>query len=72
MHTKTLSTIIDAHFITHHSFADDLQSQLTVLPDKISKLLNSMQSRISDNRAWLTAKTHMRNDNKTALMHSPR
>ena len=30
------STIIDSHSITHHSFADDLQIQMSAPPDKIS------------------------------------
>ena len=32
MHIKPLSAIIDSHSITYHSFADDLQLQLCLLP----------------------------------------
>ena len=39
-----LSTIIDSHSITQHSFTDDLQLQMSAPPDKISELLHSMQS----------------------------
>ena len=49
MHIKPLSAIIDSHSITHHSFADDLQLQMSAPPDRISELLHSMQSCIS---AW--------------------
>ena len=31
MHIKTLSAIIDSHSIIHHSFADDLQLQMSPL-----------------------------------------
>ena len=48
MYIKPLSAIIDSHSITHHSFADDLQSQMSASPDRISELLHSMQSCISD------------------------
>ena len=55
MYIKPLSAIIDSHFIIHHSFADDLQLQMSAPPDRISELLHSMQSCISDVKAWATA-----------------
>ena len=42
MYIKYLSTIIDSHSITHHSFADDLQLQMSA-SHKMSELLHSMQ-----------------------------
>ena len=36
MHIKSLSAIIDSHSIIHHSFADDLQLQMSAPPDGIS------------------------------------
>ena len=48
MYIKTLSAINYSHTIMRHSFADDLQFQLPAPPDKMSKLLHSMQSCISD------------------------
>ena len=51
-----------------HSFADDLQLQMSAPPDIISELLHSMQSGISDVKAWATANMHKPNDNKTELM----
>ena len=39
MYIKPLSAIIDSHSITHHSFADDLQLQMSAPPDGISQLL---------------------------------
>ena len=50
-----LSTIIDSNSITHHSFAYDLQLQMSAPPNKKSELLYSMQSCISDIKAWATA-----------------
>ena len=38
-------------------------------PEKISKLLHSMQSCISDIKVWATANMIKLNDNKTELMH---
>ena len=48
MHIKRLSVIIDSHSIIHHSFANDLQLQMSAPPDKISELLHSMQSCMSE------------------------
>ena len=48
MYIKPLSAIIDSHSIIHHSFADDLQLQMSAPPYRISELLHSMQSCISD------------------------
>ena len=68
MYIKPLSAIIDSHSIIHHSFSDDLQLQKSALPDKISELLHSMQSCISDVKAWATANMLKLNDNKTEFM----
>ena len=67
--------IIDSHSIIHHSFADDLQLQMSAPPDRISELLHftltllhSMQSCISDVKAWTTANMPKLNDSNTELM----
>ena len=60
-----LSAIIESHSIIHHSFADDLQLQMSAPPDIISELLHSMQSCVSDVKAWATANMLKLNDNKT-------
>ena len=57
-----------SHTIIHHSFADDLQLQMSAPPDRISELLHSMQLCISDVKAWATANMLKLNDNKTKLM----
>ena len=56
------------HTIIHHSFADDLQLQMSAPPDRISELLRSMQSCISDVKAWATANMLKLNDSRTELM----
>ena len=68
MYIKPLSAIFDSHSIIHHSFADDLQLQMSAPPDGISELIHSMQSRISDVKAWATTNMLKLNDNKTELM----
>ena len=68
MYIKPLSAIIGSHSITHHSFADDLQLQMYAPRDRISELLHSMQSCISDVKAWATANMLKLNDSKTELM----
>ena len=68
MYIKPLSAIIDSHSIIHHSFADDLQLQMSAPPDRISELLHSMQSCISDVKAWATENMLKLNDSKTELM----
>ena len=68
MYIELLSAIVDLHSIIHQSFADDLQLQMSAPTDEISELLNSMQSCISDVKAWATASMLKLNDNKTVLM----
>ena len=68
MNIMPLSTIIDSDSIIHHSFADDLQLQMSAPPDRISELLHSMQSCLSDVKAWATANMLELNENKTELM----
>ena len=68
MYIKPLSTNIYSHSIIHHSFADDLQLQMSVPPDRISELLYSMQSCMSDVKAWASANMIKLNNNKTELM----
>ena len=68
MYIKTMSTIIESHCVTHHSFADDLRLQMSAHPGKISKLIHSMQSCIYDVKAWETANILRLNDYKTVLM----
>ena len=63
-----MSAIIDSHSIIHHSFADDFQLQMSGPPDRISELLHSIQSCISDAKAWATVNILKFNDNKTELM----
>ena len=55
MYIMTLSAIIDSHSIIHHSFADDVQLQMSAPPDRISELHHSLQSCISDVKAWATS-----------------
>ena len=68
LYIKPLSASIDSHSIIHHSSADDIQLQMSAPPDEISELPYSMQSCMSDVKAWATAKTLNLNDNKTELM----
>ena len=67
MYITPLSAIIDSHSIIYHSFADDIQLQMSAPPDKISELLHSMQSCISHVKAWATENMLKLNDNKTEL-----
>ena len=68
MYTKPLSVTSDSHSIIHQSFTADLQSHMSAPPDRISELLHSMQSCLSDVKAWATANMLKLNDNKTELM----
>ena len=68
MYIKPLSAIIDSHSIIHHSFVDDFQLQMSAPPDRISELLHSMQSCISEVKAWATANMLKLNYSKTELM----
>ena len=68
MYIKTLSAIVDSHSIIHHSYADDIQLQMSAPPDESSELLHYMQSCISDVKAKATANMLRLNDNMTELM----
>ena len=68
MYIKPLSAIIDSHSIIHHSFADDLQLQISAPPNRIYELLHSIQSCISDVKALATTNMLKLNDNKTELI----
>ena len=68
MYITHLSAIIDSHSIIHHSFADDLQLQMSASHDRISELLHSMLSCMSDVKAWATANMHKLNNDKIELM----
>ena len=68
MYIKPLSAIIDYHSIIHHSFADDLQLQMSAPLGKISELLHTTQSCMGDVKAWATANMLKFNDNITELM----
>ena len=68
MYIKPLSAIIDTHSIIHHSFADDLQLEMFSPPDRISELIHSIQSCVSDVKAWATANMLKLSGNKTELM----
>ena len=52
MYVRPLAAIIDSHSIIHHSFADDLQLQMSAPPDQISGLLYSRQPCICDDKAY--------------------
>ena len=67
-YVKLLSAIIDSQPIINHSFADDLQLQMSAPPDNISELFHSMQSCISDVKSWASANMLKLNDSKTELM----
>ena len=56
------------HTIMHHSFADELQLQMSAPPDRISELLHYIQPCICDVKAWATANMLKLNDSKTELM----
>ena len=68
MYDKPLSAIIDSHSIIHHSFADNMQIQMSAPPDRISEPHHSIQSCMSDANAWETANMPKYNDYKTELM----
>ena len=58
------------HTIIHHSFADDLQIQMSAPSDEVSELLHSMQSCIGDVKALATVNMLKLNDNKTSRQKS--
>ena len=68
VYIKPLSAIIDSHSIIYHSFANDLQLQMSAPSDRTYQLLHSIQSCISDVKAWASVHMPKLNDNKTELM----
>ena len=65
MYVDPLSAIIDSHSIIRHSYADDVQLQMSAPPNKKSELLHSMQSCISNLKARATVNTLKLNVNWT-------
>ena len=59
---------LSTHTIIHHSFADDIQLQMSATPDNISVLLHSMQSCMSDVKALATVNMLRLDDTKTELI----
>ena len=68
MYIQFSSAIIDSHSIRYHSFADDLQLQMSATPDKEYEPLPCMQSFISNIKAWTIVNMPKLNDNKIQLM----
>ena len=68
MHMKPFSAIVDSHSITHHSFAGNLQLQMSAPPDRISERFHYIQPCISDINTWASENMPKLNDNKTELM----
>ena len=60
--TLNLCLPLLTHTIIHHSFADEIQLKMFAFLDKISELVHSMQSCISDVKAWATANMIKLND----------
>ena len=60
--------LLTSHSIIHHSFADDIQLHMSAPSDRISELLHTIQSCISDVKAWTTLNMLKLDDNKTELM----
>ena len=71
MYIKPLSAIFCSHSIIHHSFADDLQLQMSAPTDEISELLYSLLSFIIDVCVWATANMLRLNDKKAELILVP-
>ena len=65
---KSLFAIIDSLSISVRSFTEGLQLLMSAPPEKISKLLHSMQSCMRDVKAWATASMLRLTDNKTELI----
>ena len=68
MYIKPLHAIIVSHSIIQHSFGDDLQLQMSAPHDRISELLHTIQSCMSEDKAWETSNMLKLNANKTELM----
>ena len=65
---QSLCLPFSTHTIIHHSFADDLQLQMSAPPDVMFELLYFVQSCTCDVNVWTTANMLNLNDNKTEHM----
>ena len=64
----SLSLPLFVRTLTHNSFDDDIQLQMTATPDKTSEYLNSIQLCKCDVKAWATANMlKLRNNTRTNL-----
>ena len=53
LYTYPLFTIVNTHLLSHHSFIDDNQLYITGPASKISSLVSSTQSCISQMKSWM-------------------
>ena len=68
LYTAPLSTVIEKHFVLHHSYADNSELQKSALPHQIPDLFLSMEKCIADIKSWTTPNKLKLNDNKTEAM----
>ena len=71
MYTKPVSSIINAHGLSCHIYADDTQLYHyyhSTVPSKISSLIVSMQSCVHDIGAWMLSNKLKLNNDKTEIM----
>ena len=65
LYTYPLFTIVNTHFLPHHSFSDDSQLYITGPASEISNLVSSTQSCIFQLKSWMTISNLKLNKEKT-------
>ena len=68
LYSTPLSSLIETHFVSNQSFADDTQPLHSCSPDQKHATVLTMQTCISDVKAWMTQNKLRRNDDKTEAL----
>lgn len=66
IYVSSLSSLLDAHGVKYHFYADD--SQLYIEINNIDEVKNKLSSLLSDLKMWMTRRKLKLNDNKTEIM----
>ena len=68
MYTKPVSSIIRAHGLSYHIYADDMQIYNSAAPSETTSLIMSMQSCVQEIGAWMLSNKLKLNNDKTEVM----
>ena len=70
LYTQPLSTVIRAHHVEHHKYADDTQLLKAAAPTDITSACGKLEKCIGDVKVWMSSNKLKLNGDKTELLAS--